>query len=54
MPAWKGVLSEAEIWHVVNYLKSEWTESKAGHKVKDAIFGTDTKAHASTNSIVSE
>lgn len=41
---------------VVNYLKSEWTASKARKEVTEAVFGTGTKAQASTSfkSIASE
>jgi mono/diheme cytochrome c family protein len=32
MPAWKGVLTEREIWHLVNYIKN----LPAGKKAKTA------------------
>ena len=30
MPGWKGVLTEAQIWHVVNYLKSISSHRSSG------------------------
>ena len=31
MPAWKGVLTETQIWHVVNYIKSIGSQGHSGH-----------------------
>jgi len=35
MPAWKGTLTETQIWHVVNYIKHGFGPASSGHRNRE-------------------
>ena len=35
MPAWKGTLTETQIWHVVNHLKHSFGPAQGGHRERE-------------------